>query len=167
MNMLRASLLVLVWSLASLPVIAPASTPESDYTVTASTQTFVLTRGTPLYDAWRAFIDQQNVGRRKLGPVKGPGLPYEVGRITLTITSGKVNPAMLPGPPQHPPNMGPPMPLPANGSEGQTLTMISQTTTIYQSWIYVFEGRAGGWREFSYRGYACRRPKEGGELCEP
>lgn len=165
MNLLRASSLVLFLSVATLPVIASAPTPESDYTVTASTQTFVLTRGTPLYDAWKAFIDQQNIGRRKLG--WGSGLPYEVGRITLTITSGTVRPAMLPGPPHDPPNMGPPMPLPANGSEGQTLTMISQTTTIYQSWIYVFEGSAGGWREFSYRGYACRRPREGGELCEP
>jgi hypothetical protein len=167
MNMLRASLLVLVLSAASLPVIAPASTPESDYTVTASTQTFVLTRGTPLYDAWKAFIDQQNVGRRKLGPVKGPGLPYEVGRITITISSGTAQPAMLPGPPYDPPNMGPPMPLPANGIEGQTLTMTSQTTTIYQQWVYVFEGRGGGWRELSYNGRACRRPTEGGDLCGP
>ena len=163
--MLRSPLLVLFLSVASLQVIASASASGSDYTVTASTQTFVLTRGTPLYDAWKAFIDQQNIGRRKLG--WGLGLPYDVGRITLTITSGTVRPAMLPGPPLDPPNMGPPMPLPANGSEGQTLTMISQTTTVYQSWIYVFEGRAGGWREFSYRGYACRRARENGELCEP
>jgi hypothetical protein len=163
--MLRSLLLVLFLSVASLQVIASASASGSDYTVTASTQTFVLTRGTPLYDAWKAFIDQQNVGRRKLG--WGSGLPYDVGRITLTITAGTVRPAMFPGPPHDPPNMGPPMPLPASGSEGQTLTMISQTTTIYQSWIYVFEGRAGGWREFSYRGYACRRARENGELCEP
>lgn len=165
MKMLRPSLLVLILSVAPLPVNASASAPESDYTVASSSQTFVLTRGTPLYDAWKAFIDQQNIGRRKLG--WGLGLPYDVGRIILTITSGTVRPAMLPGPPLDPPNMGPPMPLPANGSEGQTLTMISQTTTVYQSWIYVFESKAGGWREFSYRGYACRRARENGELCEP
>lgn len=163
----KSILLVLFWSVAFLPIAALASASESDYAVTASSQTFVLTSGTPLYNEWKAFIDQQNVGRRKLGPVKGPGLPYEVGRITITISSGTSQPAMLPGPSIEPPNMGPPMPLPANGTEGQTLTMISQTTTVYQLWIYVFESRGGGWREFSYRGHACRRPSEGGDLCEP
>lgn len=159
--------LVLFWPVAFLPIAALASASESDYTVTASSQTFVLTSGTPLYNEWKAFIDQQNVGRRKLGPVKGPGLPYEVGRITITISSGTSLPAMLPGPPYDPPNMGPPMPLPANGVEGQTLTMTSQTTTIYQHWVYVFEGRGGGWRELSYTGRACRRATEGGDLCGP
>ena len=165
MRMLRSSLLALFLSVASLPAIASASVFEPDYTVASSTQTFVLTHGTLLYDAWKAFIDQQNIGRRRLG--WGLGWPYDVGRITLTITAGAVRPGMFPGQPYDPPNMGPPMPLPANGSEGQTLTMTSQTAAIYQSWIYAFEGSAGGWREFSYRGYACRRPKEGGELCEP
>jgi len=165
--MLRSSLLVLFFAVASMPIAASASASRSDYTVTSYNQTFVLTRGTPLYGEWKAFIDQLNVGRRKLGPVNGPGQPYEVGRITLTISSGTSQPAMLPKPWIEPPNMGPPMPLPANGTEGQTLTMISQTTTVYQRWMYVFESREGGWREFSYSGHACRRPKEGGDLCEP
>jgi len=158
MKMPGSPLLVLCLAAASLPVTASASAPESNYTVTSLAQTFVLTRGMPLYGAWKAFIDQQNIGRRKLG--WGAGLPYDVGRITIMTTSGT-------GPPLEPLDMGAPMPLPANGSEGQTLTMFSQTVNIYQSWIYVFEQRGGGWREIGYRGYACRRPKEGGALCEP
>lgn len=166
--MLRSSLLVLFFAAAAFMLsAAPASESRSDYMMTYSAQTFVLTRGKPLYNEWKAFIDQQNVGRRKLGLLNGPGLPYEVGRITITITSGTSPPSTLPDAPIEPPHEGPPVPLPANGTEGQTLIMTNQTTTIYQQWMYVFESRGGVWREFSYRGQACRRLKEGGNLCEP
>lgn len=172
MKTFKANLVVFCLSVASVSIFAATpSKPAPSYALTHSTQTFVLTSNTPLYDKWKLWIDQQNVERHQLGPVRGPGLPYEVGLITITVTSGQMGTNRLPGPPSSPPDHGPPTPLPLNGSDGQTITITNQTTTIYQQWVYEWEGRGGAvggaWKQVAYRGYACRRNVESGSLCDP
>ncbi|MGB3461221.1 hypothetical protein [Rhodanobacter lindaniclasticus] len=151
---------------------APATSPP--YSLTNSERTYILTPGSAFYREWKAWIEHQNEqsARRHaqrhdgtLSAIDGIG---GIGRITITIkTPYSSDLAQTAATPPTPPDNGPPVALPPNGTPGERITVVNQTTTVFQEWTYEWQPSGGGmgnWTEIRYQGNSC---SSGGEsLCK-
>ncbi|URX62695.1 hypothetical protein KR767_01030 [Luteibacter anthropi] len=149
------------------PALAQSLQPDTqEYKISDSSQTFVLTPGSKLYEQWAAWIKHQQATTRK-----ADGTPWgtEAGQISITMTTSSADAkqamAAQAGVPQ---DKGPPVRLPLSGEEGQIIELIDQSPAVFQQWIYEWHGKAGsagGWSEKSYAARACAVSDDTGKLC--
>lgn len=169
MSLIRNGMFALAFACAGLTAsafAAPAQPGASGYALTDSSQTYVLTAGTPQYDAWAKWIKEHDeLSKKADGATWASG---QVGQITITTTLAHQPASSQIGAFDSPPDNGPPSPLPATGTPGQQIRIVNQTPTVYQSWTYVWvvsSGGGGGWSESSYSGNSCSAGHETGKLC--
>lgn len=105
------------------------ATPQQISSTTTTTQKYL--SGSPEIDAIYAWI-------RDKSPEHGPlGIAKEISITNTETLTGRVV--------RSSPGSGPPVPLPASGSPGQTITIISSFPDGgFESWTYTWRSRPGG-----------------------
>lgn len=159
---------------------APPGLSAPSYSLIYSEQTFVLARGSTIYNKWKDWIGQQNaqnalrLSQRHDGTTSALDGAGGIGKITITVQtlhssdlleSAATSPA--------PPDNGPPVGLPPTGTPGQRITVVNQTTTVYQRWTYEWQAAPdghglgdGNWVEIRYEGNSCSSGGTSPSLCK-
>lgn len=144
-----------------------ASSSASDVLSTYTKQTLLLKPGSAHYAEWKAWIEQQNAQDPALKRSDGSFAVGEVGSVTVILETA-LTPSAETTISSVPPNNGPPTPLPVNGTPGQRITVVNQTTTLYQKWVYEWApaGNAWGWNQVAYSAHSCElKPGLTGVFC--
>ena len=148
---------------------APSGSSAPGYSLTHSEQTFVLTRGSTIYNKWKGWIEQENAQSARRYSMRNDGTTSAlygaggIGRITITVQTPHSSDMPQSDVTRTPPDNGPPVGLPATGTPGQHLTLVNETTTVYQRWTYEWQPTPGGrgpedWTQISYQANSCAAP---------
>ncbi len=157
MKFAKETLAALVLGFVSISAFSTGAPQEAaPYSTTSIKRTFVLTPGSSGYKEWKAWIDRENAAQPTLRRADGTSQLDGAGRVTVTIRSETTAMSAADVTPV-PPDRGPPMPLPVNGTPGQEINITSQTYTVYQEWSFTWSGSAvdGSWVQTAYYANSC------------
>jgi hypothetical protein len=162
-----------------LPAMACASPPNaSDEQIIDCVQTVQLVPNTPTYSMWANWIhdeitrDTANYHDFRNGQFVAETIDTDLDLITIK-TATQASGIGTSSANHSPATLGEkPAALPISGEPGEQITIVSQTTTTYLSWTYIWnvsaDGGRGGWQLTGSAFHDCHymTGKPSGARCE-
>jgi hypothetical protein len=126
---------------------AASAAPATQAYTLESTEISVLAPDSPEYQPWATWIAHENARKPALRRGDGESAVDGVGQITLKLRSSQDSKAQAASARLDADSAEP---LPQTGIAGQQITVINQTRSVYQEWVYKwthFSGGDSGWSE--------------------